>query len=243
MSDSNQAVDWTNDEAVVKACYFAALVFADAVGRIWYMNKSTAAQIFLGNNWTEARAGEHVQAYERQHNPAYAVGLPTTDAALQPASPAVASEPSAPATVQADAPVVDRPDLFEEWWASPAIGGNEPLVDAEDLAITGAMKVAGHAAWNAQAQRISTLEAEAAASAAREGDYLHKIAELKRIIRWTLGESPEGLPDFPAKPTGSGTFYWRTTLRELLSRTMSRPTEAELDLVNIKDSKRKGEQG
>ncbi len=53
-----------------------------------------------------------------------------------------------------------------------------------------------------------------------------RVAELERenerltkLIRWVLGESPGGLPGFPARPLkrGKGIYYWRTTLRELFN--------------------------
>lgn len=42
-----------------------------------------------------------------------------------------------------------------------------------------------------------------------------RVTELEQLTRWSLGESPEGLPDFPSRPDNAGLYWWRIELRRL----------------------------
>lgn len=56
---------------------------------------------------------------------------------------------------------------------------------------------------------------------------LRRLAQLEAAIRWALGESPEGMPAFPARPEGAGMYYWRTQLRELSGIAYTPPQTGE----------------
>ena len=73
------------------------------------------------------------------------------------------------------------------------------------------------------ADRIEELEAENERLQA-------KVEALEGAIRWALGESPEGMPEFPL--IGEPPYYrWRTQLRLLADLPYIAATEQEDDRV------------
>ncbi len=47
------------------------------------------------------------------------------------------------------------------------------------------------------------------------GKLLKRAQYLERVIRWALGESPGGMPEFRPRGDREGQFYWRNQLAEL----------------------------
>ena len=76
---------------------------------------------------------------------------------------------------------------------------------------------------NANLDRVRELEAEVERLQAR-------VEALEGAIRWALGESPEGMPEFPL--IGEPPYYrWRTQLRLLADLPYIAATEQEDDRV------------
>ena len=86
-------VDWTNDEAVVRAALtnVTVLPYGHPYNGINFHAGKTMC--WLGENWHDARKYDAVQLYERQHNPAYA--QPASPATSEPAREAMPARPQA----------------------------------------------------------------------------------------------------------------------------------------------------
>ena len=58
------------------------------------------------------------------------------------------------------------------------------------------------------------LQVQASYLARTHAGNLEKIERLEAALRWALGESPQGMPEFPVVD-GPPYYRWRTKLREL----------------------------